>query len=143
MLLFSLFFQGPSLSVWYKFLAKKIKQDGKFWVVKKVAIDQSTFAPCLMATLITSINLLEGNSFQYSVEQLKEKYFDVMSTNYKIWPAVQLCNFYFVPLKHQVLVVQSVALFWNAYLSWKTKQGKENTVKTENAENTEKNGDEK
>lgn len=103
-------------------------------MVKKVVIDQSTFAPCLMATLITSINLLEGNSFQYSIDQLKLKYFDVMSTNYKIWPAVQLCNFYFVPLKHQVLLVQSVALFWNAYLSWKTKQGKETTVVIENVE---------
>lgn len=129
-------FQGPSLSVWYKFLSKTINQSGKFWVVKKVAIDQSTFAPCLMATLITSINILEGNSFQYSIEQLKLKYVDVMLTNYKIWPAVQLCNFYFVPLKHQVLVVQSVALFWNAYLSWKTKQGKPGKKHLEEVEET-------
>lgn len=104
--------------------------------MKKVAIDQSTFAPCLMATLITSINILEGNSFQYSIEQLKLKYVDVMLTNYKIWPAVQLCNFYFVPLKHQVLVVQSVALFWNAYLSWKTKQGKPGKKQLEEVEET-------
>lgn len=89
-----------------------------------------------MATLITSINILEGNSFQYSIEQLKLKYFDVMLTNYKIWPAVQLCNFYFVPLKHQVLVVQSVALFWNAYLSWKTKQGKPAKKQLEEVEET-------
>lgn len=95
--------------------------------MKKVAIDQATFAPCLMGSFIVAINLLEGNSFNYSIDQLKLKYFDVMSTSYTIWPAVQLCNFYFVPLKHQVLVVQSVALFWNAYLSWKTKQGKEPT----------------
>ncbi|ORX47981.1 hypothetical protein DM01DRAFT_265966, partial [Hesseltinella vesiculosa] len=35
-----------------------------------------------------------------------------------LWPAVQLANFYFVPLQHRLLITNIVALGWNSYLLW-------------------------
>ena len=74
-------------------------------------------------------------------KNLEATYVDIIVTNWKIWPATQLANFYFVPFKHRILVilklplpmtnepllqhqsfqvVNIVALFWNTYLAYKT-----------------------
>ncbi|XP_075923338.1 mitochondrial inner membrane protein Mpv17 isoform X3 [Petromyzon marinus] len=51
---------------------------------------------------------------------LDQDYRDTLMANYYIWPAVQIANFYFIPLQHRLAVVQCVALIWNVYLSWKS-----------------------
>ncbi|CAH1183128.1 unnamed protein product [Phaedon cochleariae] len=116
---------GPTLTTWYKCLEKLYGTSKKYRVIKKVATDQLCFVPCFHAVFITSINVLNGHDWAFTKEQLRLKYVDVVTSNYALWPAVQLVNFRFVPLSYQVLVVQCVAVFWNVYLSWKTQFGVE------------------
>ena len=35
---------------------------------------------------------------------LAANYTDIVVTNWKVWPATQLVNFYFVPFQHRILV---------------------------------------
>ncbi|XP_072376952.1 mitochondrial inner membrane protein Mpv17 [Diabrotica undecimpunctata] len=116
-------FIGPVITVWYRYLSRKLGDKGKFVALKKVAADQLLFVPPFQIALISTINTIQGRNLEFTKEQLKLKYTDILIANYKLWPAVQIVNFYLVPLNYQVLLVQCVALFWNAYVSWKTQQG--------------------
>ncbi|CAG9860757.1 unnamed protein product [Phyllotreta striolata] len=115
---------GPSVAMWYKFLSKMIRPDDKTAAFKKVALDQFMFAPCFLPVFLIALNTLKGNDWQTTKAEIKDKYFDIMITNYQVWPLVQFINFKFMPLQYQVLMNQSVGLFWNSYLSWKTQLSK-------------------
>lgn len=121
---FHLKFQGPALRYWYGFLDKYVGSKGKTVVLKKVFVDQVVFAPTFLLFFLGAIGTLQGKSWESLKSDIKENYPDVLITNYYIWPCVQLINFYYVPLQYQVLIVQSVALFWNTYLSWKTNRNR-------------------
>ncbi|XP_075985743.1 mitochondrial inner membrane protein MPV17 [Anticarsia gemmatalis] len=114
------FVGGPALRMWYGVLNKHIGSSGKTVVLKKVFVDQVIFAPAFLCTLLVAVGGLQGKDWATIKRELKANYFDVLVTNYYIWPWVQIVNFYYVPLQYQVLVVQTVALFWNTYLAWKT-----------------------
>lgn len=93
-------------------------------VIKKVALDQLVFTPVFLGILLTTLGGIQTRNLNHSVKRVRRDYKDVLLANYKLWPMVQLVNFYFVPLQYQVLLVQSVALFWNTYISWKTQSPK-------------------
>lgn len=83
-------------------------------------MDQLLFAPCMMLVFLTTLNTLERKSWEETQRHIKANYVDIMIANYKVWPAIQLINFYIIPTYYQLLLVQSIALFWNTYLAWKT-----------------------
>lgn len=112
--------QGPALRSWYGFLNNFVGSKGKTVAVKKVLMDQIVFAPTFLLFILSSVGFMQGKSLENIEKDIKNNYLDVLITNYYIWPFVQIINFYYIPLQYQVLIVQTVALFWNTYLSWKT-----------------------
>ncbi|KOX78146.1 Protein Mpv17 [Melipona quadrifasciata] len=118
------FLTGPVTRTWYGILDKHIGSKGGIVVLKKVSCDQLLFAPAFLIVLLSAIGILQGNDLEQLKKKLYGEYPDILKNNYKLWPMVQLFNFYFVPLQYQVLVVQLVALLWNTYISYRTSLGK-------------------
>lgn len=106
--------------MWYRVLDKYVGNKGTTVAVKKVVLDQFVFAPAFVSVVLATLGGIQTRNLEQSIDRVKRDYKDVLIANYSLWPWVQLANFYFVPLHYQVLLVQSVALFWNTYLSWKT-----------------------
>ncbi|XP_029893027.1 protein Mpv17 isoform X4 [Aquila chrysaetos chrysaetos] len=77
------------------------------------------FAPCFLGCFLAITGAMNGLSVEENWAKIQQDYTDALLTNYCIWPPVQIANFYFVPLKHRLAVVQCVAIVWNCYLSWK------------------------
>lgn len=116
-------FAGIGLRKWYGVLSNRfVSQNKKADTLKKLALDQMIFAPSFIAILIGSIGSLQGSTPKEIKTKLVREYPDLLIANYKLWPAVQLLNFYFIPLNYQVLLVQIVAVAWNTFVSFKTNQ---------------------
>ncbi|XP_077912234.1 mitochondrial inner membrane protein Mpv17 isoform X2 [Halichoerus grypus] len=112
-------FVGPVVGGWYRVLDRLIPGTTKVDALKKMLLDQGGFAPCFLGCFLPLVGALNGLSAQDNWAKLRRDYPDALVTNYYLWPAVQLGNFYLVPLHYRLAVVQCVAVIWNSYLSWK------------------------
>ncbi|KAJ3228581.1 Protein required for ethanol metabolism [Chytriomyces hyalinus] len=86
-------------------------------VLGRVALDQIVFAPAFIGLFISSTTLMSGQSLADVKARLNDGYREVVINNWKVWPAVQIVNFAFVPLLYRSLVVNTIATGWNTYLS--------------------------
>ncbi|CAG8563222.1 4074_t:CDS:2 [Ambispora leptoticha] len=144
MVIFGTIIAGPMLANWYRFLDKYVTINNPVKaLLVRVALDQTFFAPCFIATFFSVQGVMEGLSRQEIKQKLEtvfcfdnppllilssfnniltryntfKAYPNALLNNYKIWPAVQLINFRIVPLQHRTMVTNMVALGWNTYLS--------------------------
>ncbi|XP_028638640.1 protein Mpv17 [Grammomys surdaster] len=95
-------FVGPVVGGWYKVLDHLIPGTTKVDAVKKMLLDQGGFAPCFLGCFLPLVGILNGMSAQDNWAKLKRDYPDALITNYYLWPAVQLANFYLVPLNYRI-----------------------------------------
>nr|XP_048702111.1 protein Mpv17 isoform X2 [Caretta caretta] len=102
---------GPVVGGWYQLLDRLIPGNTRMVALKKMVLDQAGFAPCFLGCFLAIAGALNGLSTEESWAKVR-----------RLWPAVQIANFYFIPLNHRLAVVQVVAVIWNSYLSWKANQ---------------------
>ncbi|CAH1104561.1 unnamed protein product [Psylliodes chrysocephalus] len=117
-----LIFVGPVLTTWYTFLNTTLPHSRKLYstaALTKVALDQLVFAPVFLPACVTAVHVMNGRPLKNIRNELRLKYRDILLMNYKIWPAVQIMNFGIVPIKYQVILIQTVGILWNTYLSYK------------------------
>lgn len=113
--------QGPGLRKWYGTLDSHCKASSRFGrTMQKVFIDQIVFAPIFLACLISVIGYSQHQDVDKVKEKLRDDFKDILVANYSVWPWVQIINFSIIPLNYQVLLTQTVAVFWNIYISWRT-----------------------
>ncbi|KAI0203531.1 hypothetical protein F4808DRAFT_457804 [Astrocystis sublimbata] len=106
---------GPAATTWFKILSQKVVLRNKnAEILARVACDQLIFAPTFIGIFLSTMAVLEGGSPK---EKLDKSYWPALSTNWMVWPFVQMANFKFVPLHHRVLAVNVVSIGWNCYLS--------------------------
>jgi len=115
------FIFGPAATHWYTFLAKRVNlSTSNRSIAARIACDQFIFAPINMTLFLSSMAYLEGSSVK---QRLRDAWPVGMKNNFLLWPWVQAVNFKYVPLEHRVLVVNTVALGWNCYLSFLNSSG--------------------
>uniref|UniRef100_A0A8C4ND50 Mitochondrial inner membrane protein Mpv17 n=1 Tax=Eptatretus burgeri TaxID=7764 RepID=A0A8C4ND50_EPTBU len=96
-----LIYIGPCITLWYRALDYLVHGTSKTTALKKMLLDQIICAPTILGGFLTFMGVLSGLSSEQIANKFKKDYKDVLITNYYIWPAVQVANFYFVPLNHR------------------------------------------
>ncbi|XP_078602982.1 mitochondrial inner membrane protein Mpv17-like isoform X1 [Branchiostoma floridae x Branchiostoma japonicum] len=68
-------------------------------------LDQALMAPFFLGAFYPVVGLSRWDSWEDIKQLVKKEYLSTLVNNYKLWPAVQLANFYFVPLNLRLLVM--------------------------------------
>lgn len=86
--------QAPFQYCWFRFLDRRFPTTHHFpnvmkvsrvkVALKRVAIDQSCFAPLLTASFLFNVLFIEFRSPKMALERLKRIYPEVMTNNYKV-----------------------------------------------------------
>ncbi|KAJ2899496.1 hypothetical protein GGI21_000935 [Coemansia aciculifera] len=97
-------------------------------VLKRLAVDQTVFAPVATLAFVGGMGAMEGLSRNELAERLRVQYPAVLLAGYMLWPAAQLINFSLVPLAYRIPFSSTVSLVWHTYLSWTNTRTKPNSV---------------
>ncbi|KAK3393656.1 hypothetical protein B0H63DRAFT_458739 [Podospora didyma] len=117
---------GPAAATWFQILSRKVAfKSANTTMLARVACDQGLFAPAFIGVFLGSMAVLEGSS---PSEKLSRSYWEALSTNWMIWPFVQMVNFKLVPLQHRLLFVNIISIGWNCYLSYLNSDASETKV---------------
>jgi len=114
---FGVCFLGPVMHNWFNFLERILPGATAGPVFKKMLVDQAVMSPAFTAIFFTALGAMEGRSFGEIKQTLTEKFWPTLITNYYVWPAGQILNFYVVPVQLRVLWLNGVGLGFNIYLS--------------------------
>lgn len=110
----------PILRKWFNILDRVVAKDQPRLMrgLKKVCIHQAIFTAPFNLFISYLTLFINGHRHDQIMESLNEDYFDIIKYGFLFWTPAQLINFSILPLRHQVMYVQGVALIWNSYLSW-------------------------
>jgi len=113
---------GPLGHVWYGFLdqsvAKYIARGTLPFILSKVAVDEAVFGPLHVLGFFTFMTKAEGGSWKDVEEKIKRDFLSTYLAELAIWPAFQTFNFAKVPVRHQLLFVNSASLMDATFLCW-------------------------
>ncbi|SCU97860.1 LAFA_0G13806g1_1 [Lachancea sp. 'fantastica'] len=112
---------------WFRTLNGKVKFANKpanHWsnLALRVGVDQLLFAPSCIPFYFGVLTLMEGQSLQHADQKIRAVWWDILKTNWMVWPAFQLVNFSLVPVQHRLLAVNVLAIFWNTFLSYRNSE---------------------
>jgi protein Mpv17 len=134
---------GPLLHSWFQVLSRiaphipprldpyKVKTHKSYKLVqgaKQMLVDQIVYAPFGLSLFFTYRSLIDGQTMEQTIENIKFKLWPALQTCWKFWPIIHLSmlhftintqvNFAFVPLHFRTVFGNIFAILWNTYLSY-------------------------
>ena len=113
---------GPLGHWWYEKLdtmcTRRWAQGTARLIGAKIVLDTVVFNPVHVSSWFGLMGLLSGDSMRTIADQFRDKFWPTLVAESVVWPAVQWINFWRVPVKHQLLVVNIVSLADCTALSW-------------------------
>ncbi|KAK9130934.1 hypothetical protein Sjap_011421 [Stephania japonica] len=125
---FGFAFVGPVGHFWYEALDRLVRnrfqlQPKTFrFIVSKVAVDAIIFGPLDLLVFFSYMGFCAGKSVDQVKENVKRDFLPAITVQGGAWPLLQIANFRYVPVRYQLLYVNSFCLLDSAFLSWLEQQ---------------------
>uniref|UniRef100_A0A7S4N135 Peroxisomal membrane protein 2 n=1 Tax=Odontella aurita TaxID=265563 RepID=A0A7S4N135_9STRA len=107
---------------WYEFLdraALRVAKAGtKTFVGVKLALEIVALHPVALAAFFGVVGWMSGETWGEIGAQLRRDYWPSLMVEYAMWTPIDVANFAFVPVKHQLLVVNFGCLVESIMLSF-------------------------
>eukprot|EP00201_Polytomella_parva_P023834 CAMPEP_0175043156 /NCGR_PEP_ID=MMETSP0052_2-20121109/3005_1 /TAXON_ID=51329 ORGANISM="Polytomella parva, Strain SAG 63-3" /NCGR_SAMPLE_ID=MMETSP0052_2 /ASSEMBLY_ACC=CAM_ASM_000194 /LENGTH=202 /DNA_ID=CAMNT_0016306133 /DNA_START=92 /DNA_END=697 /DNA_ORIENTATION=+ len=118
-------FIGPLGHYWYLILDRRCRRifdpvsQTVAFVAAKVAADTVTMGPFYLCSFYAYGSLvLDRTGMKGFYEKIEKDLVPMLVAEIFFWPAFQLCNFSKVPVRHQLLAGNGMALLDASFLSW-------------------------
>lgn len=118
---FGVFGMGPMGHAWYEYLDKftdRYCKSKASMIGVKVFGDTFVFGPVCLWLFFVSVSIMEGIEWNKISRKLWRDFVPTYIVDYSMWPIVQGLNFHFVPVRHQLLVVNFMCYFDDIFLSY-------------------------
>ncbi|KAF2880301.1 hypothetical protein ILUMI_25878 [Ignelater luminosus] len=109
---------GPLNHFFYAWLDKILPHKSANTAGQKIFLDQFIMSPICISFLLFTLSILEGKSPAQGIQNIRDKFIEVYTVDWCVWPPTQFINFYFLPVKYQVIYVNSVAACYSVFLSF-------------------------
>ena len=134
---FGTFLAGPLYTFWYNFLDANVfrivsKASRYFHHLKapntstllwnvtlaKVGADMIIFDPPYLSLFFSFSTLMAGGDLKDLNSKISQEFKHTYIADVAVWTPIQLINFRYLPVLYQPILVNSVNVGWNAYLSF-------------------------
>ena len=88
--------------------------------MRKAAVSHAVLFPSYTVAFFMLLGHLEGETVRQSAEAFVDRFPAVFGLGTAIWPAANVVNFMYVPLRFRVLYLNIIGVGWNAFLSHET-----------------------
>mmetsp|Transcript_31854 Transcript_31854/g.53743 ORF Transcript_31854/g.53743 Transcript_31854/m.53743 type:complete len:338 (+) Transcript_31854:173-1186(+) len=110
MALFGLLVHGPLGYMFYSWLFQTLEGAEENTVLKRVFVEQVTFAPVIAAQLLVFSGIFMGKAPYQIYRSFQPHFFYLLISSWMIWPASHYVNFKRVVSKHRLLFINCVQL---------------------------------
>ena len=110
------FLSGFTGTFWYMWSGKRFM--GKYRVLKQLLMYQLVFTPYEYLQFYLSVGLLEGESLEEVLNEMKSKFMVTYLMDCIVFPPFMAINFKLIPLRFQFLYDNSIQLMWCVFLSF-------------------------
>ncbi|KAK5995436.1 Protein SYM1 [Cladobotryum mycophilum] len=97
----------------------------------KVVVNQIAFAPLFNTYFFSAHALLSGQGIEAAVQRVKDTLVTSWINSCKLWPAVTVVSFTFVPMEYRSVFTGLIAIGWQTYLSYLNSRVEIKEAKTE------------
>mmetsp|Transcript_26737 Transcript_26737/g.83753 ORF Transcript_26737/g.83753 Transcript_26737/m.83753 type:complete len:366 (-) Transcript_26737:1882-2979(-) len=108
---------GPMCHYYYEFSAWLIPATPAWHKIFNVMMDQTIWTSVWNGIYFLMLNLSKGLSLEEAWEDVKAKWWPVLTTGWRLWPAAHIITYGVIPLRHKLLWVDAVDLVWCAILA--------------------------